>query len=114
MEPEQGSLGLTSEAGWVGCLAEVVPKSRPNTSRDFLKPPRSSEVRVSASSDAEARSGTSAPPTWWGEISGNVMVNKGPAGCATGHHSCQVALWAPLLWREDPQKEGWEVRLATA
>lgn len=57
------ALVLTSEAGGEGCLAVVVPKSRPNTSRDFLKPPRSSEAKEGASSEAAARSGTSAPPT---------------------------------------------------
>lgn len=61
---------LTSEAGGPGCLAVLVPKSSPNTSRDFLKPPRSSEGSAGASSDADARSGTSAPPTWRGEAGG--------------------------------------------
>lgn len=61
---------LTSEAGGPGCLAVLVPKSRPNTSRDFLKPPRSSEGSAGASSDADARSGTSAAPTCRGEAGG--------------------------------------------
>lgn len=56
--------GFTSEAGREGCLEVVLPKSRPNTSRDFLQPARSSEPGAGTSSEVEARSGISAPPTW--------------------------------------------------
>lgn len=65
-------------------MAEVVPKSKPNTSLDFLKLLRSSEVRVDASSEEEARSGTSAPLTLL-KTCKKVM----------SHHPFQSLLWVP-------------------
>ena len=57
----------------------VLPKSRPNTSRDFLQPPRSSEPKAGASSEVDARSGISAPLTW-GRHTGARSLSKGRAG----------------------------------
>lgn len=96
---------LTSEAGGDDCLALVVPKSRPNTSRDFLKPPRSSEDRAGASSEAAARSGTSAPPTWW-ETYRAPPVSKSQTGTRDGSPPPPTALWGQVAGREEPQDEG--------
>ena len=76
-----------------GCLIAVMPKSKPNTSRDFFKP-RSSEGKDGASSGADTLSATPGWDTWLQDL--KTTACKSTDG---RHEGLDVEQESPCGWK---------------